>query len=204
MKVNIEFAAGPLRIEIEADGEEDYVGAVEDILNLIEEQDFDVDDILQETDGDQMVQPTLKESTNRQSAELVDESNGPLSDLMTRTDVPIEKLEQILYVDSELEDDPYLLIDPEEAFGTVKADKQRGVMKVLLLVWDYVYDESKVSTSRLQDAVTRSNVDATKIRNQYDEDVHTSGTGRGTKIELTRPGELQAVEAIQEMAELVK
>lgn len=204
MNIKIEITAGPLRIEIEADGEEDYIGVVQELFGLIEEQDIDLDDALQDADGGQAVQPTLAESAEKELGDSADGSNSHLSDLMTRTDVSIEKLEQIIYIDADLEDDPYLLIDPEEAFGTAKAEKQRGVMKVLLLVWDYVYHEEKVSTSRLQDSVTRSNVDATKIRDQYDEDVHTSGAGRGTKIELTRPGELKAVEAIQDMGELVK
>ncbi|UIP00410.1 hypothetical protein Hbl1158_03330 [Halobaculum sp. CBA1158] len=218
MEIHLSLQVGPLQAEITADSEEDYESELVQLMDFIQSREEQLSTI------SQMSTEPATESGPVGSGRLDDKQNGdtgseqewseepsstdysgPLSGLLRKVDTSFQDVSGVIDVDPELEEPPLVLADAEQLGETVK-DKQLTGSLLLLCAWNECYDESPVMVSDLKDALEHSGVSSNNLYKMYDHDVanqtlRRSGDGRGTEIRLTRVGEREALERIEQLTE---
>lgn len=221
MEIHLSLQVGSLEAEITADSEEDYEGELVQLMDFIQSREEQLstlgqlsvesavatEDSIQsgteQFDGNQKVDadPKQGESEEPTSADY----SGPLSGLLRKVDASPQGVSEIVDIDPELEEPPLILCDSGHLGETVKDQQLTGSL-LLLFAWKECYAESPVMVSDLKDALEHSGVSTNNLYQMYDYDVanqslRQSGDGRGTKIRLTRVGEREAFERIDQLSE---
>jgi len=115
------------------------------------------------------------------------------------TSINSKELANFLYVDPEKEENPEIIIEDVEVFGGTQVEKQKSASLILLYLWQKCYDVDVITSSKLKDALTGSGIDPKNLFNMYDDDFKRSGSDN-SELRLSRSGQLQAQEEIEELA----
>lgn len=221
MEIHLSLQVGPLEAEITADNEEDYEGELVQLMDFIrghEEQFSTIDQLSVQSSvstednnqsGSEQLDDNQKGDTESEEEGTGDSTStdysGPLSSLLRKGDVSLEDVSEVIDVDPRLEEPPLILANAEQLGETVKDQQLTGSL-LLLCAWKECYDESPVLISDLKDTLEHSGVSTNNLYRMYDYDVanqslRRSGDGRGTEMRLTRVGEREAFERIEQLTE---
>lgn len=208
--VNLEY--GPLEVEVHALEDENYKREILDLIEFIEDNRESLDELggdsgpteIPESKSETMSlgEFTADEEGDEEGSE---EESGPLGPIASRLRVPMSKLENFIYVDPGTDDFPVLYLEEVGEIGEKKTDRQRIASLILLYVWHECYDESRVKSSSLKDALELSNVSSSGMGNMYqgDGDRYFDRRGRGPSatVSLTPPGKRQARKVLKRLLE---
>jgi len=212
MEKTAKLEYGPLEVEIHALDDEDYQKEILDLIQFIKENQDSIEDLgddigasgMPNSESDSMSLEEFGDSEDEQ-VEEVEDMSGPLGEIASRLRVPKSKLEGFVYLDLEEDDFPVLYLDEVSNISERKTDRQRMASLILLYVWHECYDESRVKSSSLKDALELSNVSSSGMGNMYQGDgdryFDRSGRGPSATVSLTPPGKRQARKVLKRLME---
>ncbi|RDZ33921.1 MULTISPECIES: hypothetical protein [unclassified Haloferax] len=221
MDIHLSLQIGPLEAEITADSEEDYEKELVQLMDFIQRREEQLSTLSQLSvqsavptedsgqSGSERLDDNQKVDTESEEEETEDAAStgytGPLSSLLRKVDVSLRDVSEVIDIDPGLEEPPLILTNTEQLGETVKDQQLTGSL-LLLCAWKECYDESPVMVSDLKDALEHSGVSTNNLYQMYDysvanQSLRQSGNGRGTKVRLTRVGEREAFERIEQISE---
>ncbi|WP_081638713.1 hypothetical protein [Salinarchaeum sp. Harcht-Bsk1] len=212
MEKTAKLEYGPLEVEIHALDDEDYQKEILDLIQFIEENQDSLEGLgggieasgMPDSESDSMSLEEFGDDGGEQAEEVADTS-GPLGEIASRLRVPEARLEEFVYVDPDGGDFPVLYLDEVSNISERKTDRQRIASLILLYVWHECYDESRVKSSSLKDALELSNVSSSGMGNMYQGDgdryFDRSGRGPSATVSLTPPGKRQARKVLKRLME---
>lgn len=220
MELHFSLRVGPLEAEITADSEEDYERELIQLMDFLQSQQNQLSEIsLPEVELSETNTPTTKQSSVDKSGDKetgqVDSreetdsevtpsvTSGPLSSLVRKVDLSQKEVREIVDVDPELEEPPLLLVESDNLGDSTKDQQLIGTL-LLLSVWSECYDESPVELSKVKDGLEHAGISTANFYRMYDHDgaqryLRRSGERRGKKIRLTRVGDREAYERLEEI-----
>lgn len=220
MDIHLSLRHGPLKIEIDADREEDYQQELGEILEFIQEyedrlEELQIDTSAEDVDGDAQ-RPSDGQVSMDQFAESADSSNqnssatNPvdaevLGSLPKKVDASPKAIREIVDIDPDGEEPPFLLVNTDE-FGDTKKRRQFVTSLLILAIWDECYEADRMKSSLLKDSLEHSGVDSSSMSNMYDLEnadsfFHKQGRGASTTLKLRRPGKREAYKQLRELVE---
>lgn len=212
MKRTFTIQYGSYETRLLAEDNDDWKAEVLDQLSFINENE-DSFEILRV--GSEELNPKVSEITNPNQAHSGSEDGnqqtgpgysthgGPLEPLAKELRVAESELDEVLYVDTEGDDNPLLLIEDTDLLSSKKTDRQRNASLILLLVWEKLYGQERTLSSDLKEALNLSGVSESNMGNMYQGagDRYFSRTGRGASasVALTPPGRRAAQKKLKEL-----
>lgn len=212
MEKTAKLEYGPLEVEIHALDDEDYQKEILDLIQFIKDNQDSLEDLggdveapgIPDSESNSMSLEQFSDDGGEQEEE-VEDTSGPLGEIASRLRVPESKLEEFVYVDPDKDDFPVLYLDEVSDISDRKTDRQRIASLILLYVWHECYDESRVKSSSLKDALELSNVSSSGMGNMYQGDgdryFDRSGRGPSATVGLTPPGKRQARKILKRLME---
>lgn len=207
MEITVNLQYGPLDVEVHADGDEDYKSELLELLDLIKEHN----DLLGEVHSNHGDKQGSEQVEERPEATLTQDwhSGGdgseelePLADFVR---LPPEALSTIFDIDPMGEEVPVLQLEDVEKLGGKQRDKQRNASLMLLIAWEVCYDEDKVASSDLKDALGFSGIPDENMYNMYQDEgdryFDRGGRGPTATVALTGPGKREARKVIKKIVE---
>jgi len=220
MDVHVSLCHGPLEIEINATGEDDYEKELLELLEFVEEHEerlegLNVDASAESSEKDegepstgqvsmeQFSGDTQSGGSNKKSPEESTADEELLGSLPKKIDASPEAIREIIDIDPSGEEPPFLLVDTDE-FGNTKKRRQFVTSLLILAVWDECYEEDRMKSSELKDALEHSGVSSSSMYNMYNLDnadsfFHKQGRGGNTTLKLRRPGKREAHKRLREL-----
>lgn len=212
METTVTLGYGPVEFEIHALKDDDYKEEVLEILEFIDENEdkfstIGIDMKSPEIEDSKTEETSLEVFTERDEekeekendeneASTEREEQGPLGEIANRLKVRISRLEEFVYIDEKKES--YPVIYPEEVgeLGERKVDKQRVASLILLYLWHDFYDQERIKSTELKDALELSDISSDGMGNMYqgegDRYFDRRGRGPSATVRLTPPGKRQA------------
>lgn len=222
MDIHLTLRKGPLEVEIEATDEDDYQEEVLSILEFLESHEEEIHnaDSPVETPESEPTQASVTadwdeeaESSNpdeKNSSDAPDEAeideSSPAADFGSRLNVNPDRLTELIDIDPELESEPFIVAETD-GFGESRVDRQFQGALILLCTWQECYDEERVSSSDLKDALDLSGINSDSMYNMYNKmdksETYFDKSGRGASatVALTRPGLREGRRRIRELVE---
>jgi len=233
MDIHVSLRHGPLEVEIDADSEDDYQSELLDLLEFLEEYEerftdldpqsgeleSEVDDGngVKNGDDDHDGQASMdvftggndaseeEQATPGKSSTTANEE-AEIASLAKKADASVKQLRDFVDIDSTGEEPPFIVAETDN-FGENKTRRQFIGSLILLAVWDKCYEEDRMKSSTLKDALEFSNIDSDSMYNMYnldDAEGLFDKTGRGGRatVKLTRPGQREAYKKLRNLLEL--
>lgn len=221
MNIHVSLQHGPLAVEIEAEGDDDYQRELIELLEFIEKHEERLEglnangsEVSSEDEGEGASGQALIDSFA--TGDTPDEKDEDISETDSSSDNQLESLAKkvgttpaaihdIVDLDPQGEEPPFLLVDIDE-FGTSKARQQFTGSLLILEIWDECYETDRMKSSLLKDALEYSGIDSSNMYNMYDlenADSFFSKKGRGgsATLKLRRPGKREAQKLFRELVE---
>lgn len=208
METTVNFEYGPLNVEIFAREDEDYQDEILDLLKFLENNQEKFEE-LGVMDTSPKMHPEKTETVSLKDFgagedHSEDVESGPLASIASELRVPVRELKDLVYVNPEGEDFPVLYSDEVGELGQRQTDRQRVASLILLYLWHECYDEDRVKSSALKEALELSSVSSSGMANMYqgEGDRYFDRRGRGptATVSLTAPGKRQARKVLRELA----
>jgi hypothetical protein len=203
MQITATLDYGPLEIEVSSDEREEVQQNLLEIVEFLEESG----DALEEVE----IQPRAQASqTELDSSEWTDNdpqqstaNDSPLSGISKELGVSAESLEEIVYVDSDGEERPQVMIDGDE-LGDSVPETQLNAALIILTVSEECYGEEVLDTSEFKDILALSGISESNLYRAWDESlINQSGKGNASTITLKGPGRREAKKLLCDIAESV-
>ena len=212
METTVTFEYGPLTVEIHAREDENYQDEILDLMRFLENHQEQFEEIGVESgtagihpDKTEMVSLDQFESEEPQEEDESEVGAGLLDPIASELHISVAELREFLHVDPDNDDFPVMYVDELGDIGKKQTDRQRVVSLVLLYLWHECYDEDRVKSSALKDALELSNVSSSGMANMYqgDGDRYFDRRGRGptATVALTPPGKRQARKVIRRLVD---
>ena len=207
METTVTLEYGALNFEIEASESDNYQEKVMELIDFIEENQGRFDEVIpipdsseigpEKSGGEFSQLPAKNES---QGSDATDEA-AALSTVASQLHVSVSELEQFLHVEPESDQPPVIYTEEIGDLGEKQADEQRVAALILLYLWHVCYDEERIKSTALKDALELSDVSSSGMANMYqgEGDRYFDRRGRGptATVALTPPGKRQARKEIQ-------
>lgn len=196
MTIKVTLNYGPIEAEISG---EDRDEVQSELLGFIE--------FLKENEGDlelglPLQQPTPDDVGAAVASEARDGDDRPLATIARELGVSTDDLDDVIYVDPNLEEDPQLLLDPDD-FGSTTVEQQRNAAYVLLYVWDECYGNDRMRTSKLNDIFALAGISTNNLylawRDEGQGKFDSQGQGPSASVSLTGVGVRTAKTVLQDL-----
>lgn len=212
METTVTFEYGPLTVEIHAREDENYQDEILDLMRFLENHQEQFEEIGVESgaaeihpEKTEMVSLDQFESEEPQEDDESEAGAGLLGPIASELRISVAELREFLHVDPDNDDLPVMYVDELGDIGKKQTDRQRVASLVLLYLWHECYDEDRVKSSALKDALELSNVSSSGMANMYqgDGDRYFDRRGRGptATVALTPPGKRQARKVIRRLVD---
>ena len=213
METTARLEYGILEVEIHALDADDYQKEILDLIQFIEENKDALEDLggvsepseMEYSGSEEMSLEEFGLDEEKQTEEEENETSGPLGEIASRLRVPESKLEEFIYIDPDRDDFPVLYPEEVGNIGERKTDRQRVASLILLYIWHEYYDETRVKSSSLKDALELSDVSSSGMGNmdQGEGDRYFDRRGRGPSatVSLTPPGKREARKVLKRLME---
>lgn len=200
MDIKFSLKQGPIDIEIEADGEEEYKEEIADLLELVDEYAGPLEA------AERTTETREEESRHDRSTQDFGDSDSPLSPLAEDLGVDVRKLEQFIHVEDGEDTLPFLLLDDVNILGDTLPERQRTAALVIMYTEHVRNDTDEFSGPALKDALDNSNLSTNNIYRMREGPgaryfSHNDGKGNASRTELLGPGRLAAKEEIERLIE---
>lgn len=195
MNINVTLQYGAIEAEISGEDRDEVQSELLEFIEFLNENEDDLNLNLspQQPDAD----------VTQDSGPAVDEgSEHPLAPTARQLGVSVEDLDDVIYVDSDLEEDPQLLIDSED-LGENTVEQQRNAMYALLYVWDECYNNGRMPTSKLNELLELGGISSNNLyrarRGEGQGKFDSQGQGPSASVRLTGVGERAAKTMLQDL-----
>jgi hypothetical protein len=211
MNVEIEFRYGPLQVEVESEGEEEYAEVLEDIADFIDKNETLFSQIPEQEspdDGEKAGEPTeLSDYSNSEEGnEHTDEDVLSWQKMVEESGVSKEKLRYMFGVEEGVV--PHILFGDKLTDESNTEQMLQGTL-LILAVWEDYYGNESLITEEIVDSLKKSGLQHDNYYNVYqrgdfstyfirDEVEREEGGGETSEISLTPPGKSKAYELIEE------
>lgn len=212
METTVTLEYGPLKAEIFARDDENYQDEILDFLKFLENNQERFESLGTAEPSPDVYQSKTERasledfaSESEEAIEASDEIDNPFKQIASSLRISPERLEDFLYVDPEREDSPVLFVDKLGELGERQTDRQRVASLALLYTWHEYYDEERVKSTDLKNALELSDISSSGMANMYQGDgdrlFDRRGRGPTATVRLTAPGLRQARNVLKQMAE---
>lgn len=211
MNITINLKHGNTAFNIDADSDEEYLSELEKIFEFIErnEGQFSVtaqprvnESLTSGTVGSGEFEAPTDEQAGQSDLKL---ENKSLAKAAQDLEIGVSQLEELVHIDPDGQEPPFLILDDVEILGSLKKERQRTASLLLLYFWDMCYGQSVVSSTELSQALQDSDISSTNMFHMYEDEgkkyFNQSGSGPGSKVELRNPGHRQAKSEIKRIVE---
>lgn len=202
MKVTATLDYGPLDIELSSENREEVEKNLLGIIEFIDEnrEEFEESGLkVQSKDGNHQAELDSAEWSG-DTGDKAGSADDPLADLARELNVVSRKLNEIVYVDPDEEERPYLMVEGDK-LGDSVPEIQRNAAFVLLTVLKECYHEDEMKTSEFKHILTVAEISDNDLYKAWDESViDSSGRGRSATISLTGPGRREAKSVLKDLA----
>lgn len=199
MTVTVTLTYGPIEAEISGEDREEVQS---ELINFI---DF-VNENSEQLQVEAPPAPAPASGGSGEAVETVEESidDHPLAPLAKKLGVDPADLDKIVYVDPDFEEEPQVLVEPE-SLGQSTVEQQRTAAYVLLYIWDEVYDDGRMRTTKLKDILELAGVSTSNLdrawKNEGEGKFDSQGYGRSATVGLTGVGKRNALSRFQELVQ---
>ena len=212
METTVTFEYGPMTVEIHARDDDNYQDEILDLLRFLENHQEQFEEIGVESEVAEMhpgktETVSLDQFESEEGQEVAEEEaeSSPLGPIASELRLSVSDLKNFLYVDPDGDDFPVMYVDELGDIGKRQTDRQRVVSLILLYLWHECYDEDRVKSSALKDALELSDVSSSGMANMYqgDGDRYFDRRGRGptATVALTPPGKRQARKILRRLVD---
>lgn len=192
MDITATLSHGPLKLELSGEDSEEVKETLLELAQFVEEHEEVFSGVSFEMQGGPNENQTnLGEGTWAEDSGT-QTSDSPVAPLANELGVPIEPLEEIVYVDPDQEELPQLLVEGDDIEGGV-TDRQRKAAYIILLALETCYDEDELYTSDFKDMLVYADISDNNIYKAWeDAQFDQSGQGRNSKVSFRGPGRREA------------
>lgn len=199
MAITVTLTYGPIEAEISG---EDRDEVQEELIGFIE--------FLEENSEQLQIEapaaPTTAsgESEGATEATAASTDDHPLAPLAKKLGIEPADLDEIVYVDPDFEDEPQVLVEPD-GLGESTIEQQRTAAYVLLYIWDNVYDNSRMKTSKLKEILELAGVSSSNLNRAWNNEgegkFDSRGYGPSASVGLTGVGKRTALSRFKDLVE---
>lgn len=197
MNITATLRYGPIETEIAGEDREEVEQELLAFIEFINENEDEL-----ELELPARRQSAESEAVSSQSLEGDNEEN-PLAPIANELGISLDNLDEVVYVDPDLDENPQLLLDAEE-YGEKTVEQQRNAAYVLLYVWMKCYGNDRMESSRLRDILALGSISTANLyrawRDEGQGKFDSQGKGPGASVALTGVGERTARTVLQDLA----
>ncbi|NLV08192.1 hypothetical protein GOC83_18885 [Haloarcula rubripromontorii] len=223
MDIHVTLRHGPLEVDIDADSDDEYQSELLNLLEFLEEYEERFSDLEPEPDESETDESGESEEgqasmdaftggevlseqdqvSNEGDSSVANGDEDTIETVAKKANASPEQLREFIDIDPEREEPPFIVPETGE-FADTKTRRQFIGSLILLAVWDDCYEEDRMKSSTLKDALEFSDIDSDSMYNMYDlADAESafdkSGMGRNATVGLTRPGKREAYKTLREL-----
>jgi len=216
MNVEIEFRYGPLQVEVESEGEEEYAEVLENVADFIDQNEALFESVPVEespngegNSGEATELSDYSTSNSGPEDEHTDEDVLSWQKMVEESGVSKEKLRYMFGVEEGVV--PHILFGDRLTDESNTEQMLRGTL-LILVVWEDYYGNKSLTKEEIVDSLRKSGLHNNNYHNVYqrgdfgtyfirDDVDRAEGGGETSEIALTPPGKSKGYELIEEYSE---